>query len=75
MERAACVVAFLLQEGKVPLTQITGPGAMGETDPAAQNDTSKGRAENRRVEVKVLINRGLAQESGAQALLEKLGKF
>ena len=75
MERAACVVAFLLQNGDAPLTQITGPGAMGETGPAAPNDTREGRAENRRVEVKVLVNRGLAQQSDDQALLDKLGQF
>jgi flagellar motor protein MotB len=33
---------------------------MGEADPAAPNETAQGRAENRRVEVKVLVNRGLA---------------
>ena len=75
MERAASVEAFLLQEGNVPLTQITGPGAMGETNPAAPNQTKEGRAENRRVEVMLLVNRGLAQQSEAQALLQELGRF
>ena len=60
MERAQEVVAFLLQGGNIPLTQIVAPGAMGEADPAATNETRKGRAENRRVEVKVLVNRALA---------------
>jgi outer membrane protein OmpA-like peptidoglycan-associated protein len=63
MERAQAVVAFLLQNGKVPLRYIVAPGAMGEADPAATNETAQGRAENRRVEVKVLVNRGLAASS------------
>jgi len=59
MERAQEVIAYLLQTGKVPLTHIVAPGAMGEADPAATNETSQGRSENRRVEVKVLVNKGL----------------
>ena len=60
MDRAQEVIAFLLQECNVPLRHIVAPGAMGETDPKAANETSEGRSENRRVEVKVLVNRGLA---------------
>jgi OmpA-OmpF porin, OOP family len=60
MERAQEVVAFLLQSCNVPLRRIVAPGAMGEADPAAPNETAQGRAENRRVEVKVLVNRGVA---------------
>ena len=36
------------------------PGAMGEYGAAAPNETKAGRAENRRVEVKVLVNKGIA---------------
>jgi OOP family OmpA-OmpF porin len=60
MERAQEVVAFLLQNGKVPVRRVVAPGAMGEADPAAPNETAQGRTENRRVEVKVLVNRGVA---------------
>jgi OOP family OmpA-OmpF porin len=60
MERAQAVIAFLLQSGNVPLRHIVAPGAMGEADPAATNETAQGRSENRRVEVKVLVNRGLS---------------
>jgi len=60
MERAQAVVAFLLQNGRIPLRHIVAPGAMGEEDPAATNETADGRQENRRVEVKVLVNRGVA---------------
>jgi outer membrane protein OmpA-like peptidoglycan-associated protein len=60
MERAQAVVAFLLQDANVPVRHIVAPGAMGTADPAAPNETANGRADNRRVEVKVLVNRGLA---------------
>jgi len=39
---------------------IVAPGAMGEYGPAASNETKEGRAENRRVDVKVLVNKGIA---------------
>jgi len=59
MDRAQGVVAYLIQNCKVPLRRIVAPGAMGEADPAAPNETAQGRSENRRVEVKVLVNRGV----------------
>jgi OOP family OmpA-OmpF porin len=60
MDRAQEVIAFLLQDCNVPVRHIVAPGAMGTVDPAATNETAQGRAENRRVEVKVLVNKGLA---------------
>jgi OOP family OmpA-OmpF porin len=60
MDRAQAVIAYLLQNCKIPLRHIVAPGAMGEADPAAPNETSDGRAGNRRVEVKVLVNRGVS---------------
>jgi outer membrane protein OmpA-like peptidoglycan-associated protein len=60
MERAQEVVAFLLQDCNVPVRHIVAPGAMGTADPAASNETASGRAENRRVDVKVLVNKGLS---------------
>jgi OmpA-OmpF porin, OOP family len=60
MDRAQAVVAFLLQNCNVPLRHIVAPGAMGIADPASPNETADGRADNRRVDVKVLVNKGVA---------------
>jgi outer membrane protein OmpA-like peptidoglycan-associated protein len=60
MDRAQAVIAYLMQACNVPVRHIVAPGAMGTSDPTATNETAQGRAENRRVEVKVLVNRGLA---------------
>jgi outer membrane protein OmpA-like peptidoglycan-associated protein len=60
MDRADAVVAYLLQNCHIPLRHIVAPGAMGVSDPAAPNESADGRAENRRVDVKVIVNRGVA---------------
>jgi len=60
MERAQNVIAYLIQECNVPVYDVIAPGAMGETAPVASNETKSGRAENRRVEVRVLVNKGIA---------------
>jgi outer membrane protein OmpA-like peptidoglycan-associated protein len=58
--RAKAVVTVLMQQGGMPVRHIVAPGAMGEYGSAAPNETKAGRAENRRVEVKVLVNKGIA---------------
>jgi len=58
-ERAQAVVAYLLQECQIPAKNIAAPGAMGETNPTASNETAYGRAENRKVDLKLLVNRGV----------------
>jgi OOP family OmpA-OmpF porin len=57
--RAKAVITYLMQKGEVPVRHIVAPGAMGEFGAAAPNETEAGRAENRRVEVKVLVNKGI----------------
>ena len=59
-DRAKAVVAYLIQQCNVPVRHIVAPGAMGIYQPAASNETKEGRAENRRVEIKVLTNKGIA---------------
>jgi OmpA-OmpF porin, OOP family len=57
--RAKAVITYLMQKGEVPVRHIVAPGAMGEYGAAAPNETEAGRAENRRVDVKVLVNKGI----------------
>jgi outer membrane protein OmpA-like peptidoglycan-associated protein len=59
-DRAKSVITYLIQQGNVPIRHIVAPGAMGEYGAVAPNETKAGRAENRRVEVKVLVNKGIA---------------
>jgi OmpA-OmpF porin, OOP family len=54
------VINCLIQQGNLPVRHIVAPGAMGKYGPAALNETKAGRAENRRVVVKVLVSKGIA---------------
>jgi len=63
-QRAQAVVAYLLQECSIPVGRIVAPGAMGETNPAVSNETRSGRGQNRRAEVKLLVNKGIANSGG-----------
>ena len=57
-DRAKAVIVFLMQQGNIPVRNIVSPGVMGEYGAKASNEDAAGRAENRRVEVKVLVNKG-----------------
>ncbi len=61
-ERAQAVVAYLLQECHLQVKNVVAPGAMGEKNPVASNETQNGRAENRRVDLKLLVNKGVSGE-------------
>src|SRR5947207_3913624 len=57
--RADAVIRYFVEQHKIPLRRIITPYGFGESNPVAENNTRTGRAENRRVEVKVLVNKGL----------------
>ena len=67
-ERAISVVHYLIENGNVPMQRIVVPAGYGATHPAAENTDRKGRALNRRVEVKVLVNKGLQESSQVAAV-------
>jgi OmpA-OmpF porin, OOP family len=59
-ERADHVLELLEQQGNIPLTNILAPGAMGTSTQVAPDATAEGQAENRRVLVRILQNKGIA---------------
>jgi outer membrane protein OmpA-like peptidoglycan-associated protein len=58
--RAKTVVDYLIREKQVPIRRVLNPTGFGEEQPVASNDTPAGRAQNRRAQVKVLVNRAVA---------------
>ena len=59
-KRAAAVTQYLQKSCGIALYRVLAPDALGEAHPAGSNETASGKAANRRVEVKILVNRGIA---------------
>lgn len=59
--RAQAVKDYLIMEHNIPLRRIGNSYGYGIANPVAENTTREGREANRRVEVKLLVSRGLNQ--------------
>ena len=57
-KRAQAVSDYLVQHD-IPTRRIVMPAGYGEAKPVADNATEEGRAENRRVEVRLMVSKGL----------------
>jgi len=57
--RAEAVRRYLAENHDIPLHRMINPFGFGELKPVAENDTREGRKQNRRVEVAILVNKGL----------------
>ncbi len=66
-QRANNVANIVMQQGHIPLTNMLAPGAMGESRQVATDKTAEGEAQNRRVVVRILQNKGIAGAEGAPA--------
>lgn len=61
--RAEAVMSYLIENHDVSQRRLVTPVGFGEARPAADNATREGRQENRRVEVAILVSKGLTPAS------------
>src|SRR5260370_6801952 len=57
--RADAVIRYLVEQHKIPLRRIITPYGFLASEPIAHNKTRSCPAHNRRVELKILVNKGL----------------
>ena len=59
-DRASAVANYLRNRGNIPLRRSNLPAGFGSTHPDATNSDAQGRALDRRVDVTLIVNKGLA---------------
>jgi outer membrane protein OmpA-like peptidoglycan-associated protein len=62
--RANGVIYYLVTKHKLPLNRLVQPFGYGQLEPVAANTTAEGRAKNRRVEIRLMRNKGIAGKVG-----------
>jgi len=62
--RANAVIYYIVSKYKMPLNRLVQPFGYGQLEPVAENKTAAGRAKNRRVEIRLMVNKGISGNVG-----------
>lgn len=62
--RANAVIYYIVSKYKMPLHRLVQPFGYGQLEPVAENKTKAGRAKNRRVEIRLMVNKGISGKVG-----------
>lgn len=62
--RANAVIYYIVNKYKMPLNRLVQPFGYGQLEPVAENKTKSGRAKNRRVEIRLMVNKGISGQVG-----------
>jgi len=63
--RANAVIYYIVSKYKMPLNRLVQPFGYGQLEAVAENTTKAGRAKNRRVEIRLMINKGISGQVGS----------
>ena len=64
--RANAVIYYIVTKYRTPMHRFVQPFGYGELEAAADNKTRAGRAKNRRVEIRLMLNKGIAGQVGGR---------
>ena len=64
-KRANSVIYYLVTKHKLPPQRLVQPFGYGQLEPVADNKTAQGRAKNRRVEIRLMANKGITGNVGS----------
>jgi outer membrane protein OmpA-like peptidoglycan-associated protein len=63
--RAQAVIYYIVTKYRTPMHRFVQPFGYGEMEATADNTTATGRAKNRRVEIRLMVNKGIAGQSAS----------